>query len=672
MEREHHTVPAPALLMLFASLLRRSIPGFASLSHAGRRTIRVCLLTGSLLPVPLCANAQKSASAILPEIASSADNPPAAAQQLSGSEGSFRKKRAAEDSYLKGVQAMGRGDVQGAESAFARAVQQDPSNQEYRTDLDVAREFGVTHMVQEADKAKLLGNLDAARADLAKAIALDPKNPVATQHMDELSALSLPSGPIDDITPSIAPPIELMADPGKHTFHLRGTEQQVLQQVLSSYGLVAVTDSSVDTKTIRFDADDVPYQRAAALVSLATGSFLVPLDPKRVLAAKDTKDNHTRYDRLALETLRLPGLSTTEMNDMGNIARTVLGVERATVQADAGTLTVRAPHSTLVALNQTLEDLLEGRSEVMLDVRLLEVDRTRTMDLGLQTPQTASVFNLPSEVNGLINGNQSLVQQIISSGLASSGDTAAIAAILIASGQVSSSLLSQPFAVFGGGLTQSAITVGAVQGNLSFNSTDTRSLDQVQLRLEDQEEGTIRVGTRYPIETSNYSSIGASSVSIPGLTSAGLSSSLAGLGINLNSLASSATIPQIQYQDLGLTLKMTPRVEGSHDVGLKFDFKITALQGSTLNGLPVLSNESYTADTIVTTGASVMLMTNLSSSESKVVSGIPGLSDLPGFQSTTNSSTDVSYSSLVIVVTPHLVRRRHEEQAGPFVALPQP
>ncbi len=105
-------------------------------------------------------------------------------------------------------------------------------------------------------------------------------------------------------------------------------------------------------------------------------------------------------------------------------------------------------------------------------------------------------------------------------------------------------------------------------------------------------EGTIRSGTRYPITTSSYSNIAASSVSIPGITSAGLSSVLSGLGVSASSLASVNPIPQVQYEDLGLTLKVTPRVERSDDVALKLDFKIQSLQGSSLNGLPVLTNRA--------------------------------------------------------------------------------
>jgi hypothetical protein len=262
------------------------------------------------------------------------------------------------------------------------------------------------------------------------------------------------------------------------------------------------------------------------------------------------------------------------------------------------------------------------------------------------------------------------VQQIISSGLASAGDYAAIAAILIASGEVTSSILSQPFATFGNGLTLTGLTSNGIKGNLSLNSTDTRSLDQVQLRLDDNAEGTIRSGTRYPITTSSYSSISASSVSIPGITSAGLSSVLSGLGISASSLSSAQPIPQVQYQDLGLTLKVTPRIERNDDVVLKLDLKIQALQGTSLNGLPVLTNRSYTADIHLRGGASALVVGDLTRQESNAVSGTPGLTELPGFSALSSTTKEFDVSNLAILVTPHILRRRHSDQTGPLIPLP--
>jgi general secretion pathway protein D len=583
---------------------------------------------------------------------------------------SARETRTAEKYYVQGVRATEKGDVEGAEKAFAKAVKADPSNREYAFDLQIAHQHGITKLIQDADKARILGHPEVARAKLAEALALDPKNPIVTQHIDDLANLSGTPTPEDTLSATLAPPIELTPKAGKQSFHFKGTEPEVLRRVLEAYGLRMVGDSSLGTQTIRFDVDDVDYAQAAHLVSLSTNSFLVPLDPVRVLAAKENKENHAKYDRLTLETIRLPGLTATEFSDMGNLARNVLGIQQAAVQPELGTLTVRAPAGNLEALNKTLADLLDGKSEVLLDIKIYEIEDTRTRLVGIQPPQTTTVFNVPTELNGVISGNSSLVQQIISSGLASAGDYAAIAAILIASGEVTSSILSSPFATFGNGLTLTGLATGGVTGNLSLSAANNRSLDQVELRLDDNAEGTIRSGTRYPITTSSYSSIAASSVSIPGITSAGLSSVLSGLGISASSLSSIAPIPQVQYEDLGLILKVTPRIERNDDVVLKIDFKIQALQGASLNGLPVLTNRSYQADIHLRGGASALVVGNLSRQESNAVSGTPGLTELPGFSSLSNTTKEFDVSNLAILVTPRILRRRHENLRGPVIPLP--
>jgi general secretion pathway protein D len=581
---------------------------------------------------------------------------------------SSRQTRAAEKSYLQGVRAMEKGDVDGAEKAFAKASKADPSNHDYALDWQIARQHSITKLVQDADKARLLGHNDVARAKLAEALTLDPKNQEVAQHIDDLANLA--GLPPDTVTANLAPPIELTPKPGKQSFHLRSTEQEVLRRVIDAYGIKMVDDGSLATKTINFDADDVDFAEAAHLLGLTTNSFMVPLDPVRVLIAKDNKENHDKYDRLALETLRLPGLTPTEFSDVSNLAKNVLGIQQAAAQPEFGTLTVRAPAANLMALNKTLADLLDGKSEVLVEVKIYEVASTRTGLVGVQLPQTTTVFNVSTELNSVISQNSSLVQQIISSGLANAGDFAAIAAILIASGEVTGSILTQPFATFGNGLTLTGLTSNGINGNLSLNVSDTRSLDQVHLRLDDNAEGTFRSGTRYPITTSSYSSIAASSVSIPGITSAGLSSVLSGLGISANSLSSAQPIPQVQYQDLGLTLKVTPRIERNDDVVLKLDLKIQALQGTSLNGLPLLTNRSYTADIHLRGGASALVVGDLTRQESNAVSGTPGLTELPGFSALSSTTKEYDVSNLAILVTPHILRRRHAALTGPVIPLP--
>jgi type II secretory pathway component GspD/PulD (secretin) len=288
-------------------------------------------------------------------------------------------------------------------------------------------------------------------------------------------------------------------------------------------------------------------------------------------------------------------------------------------------------------------------------------------------PQQATIFNIPSELNGVISQNSSLVQQIISSGLASPGDLGAIALALLASGQLSgSSILSQPFAYFGGGLTLTGLTASSINGNLALNSSDSRVLDHVTMRLLDQQESTIKAGERYPIITSSYSNMGASNLNIAGLSSAGLSSTLAGLGISASELESglNQTIPQVQYQDLGLTLKIKPYIQKDQDITLNLDLKIDSLQGTSLNDIPVLSNQEYSTIATLKPGASALVVSSLSKQQSRAVDGVPGLSELPGFQSTTNQQTQNDFSDLVILITPHIIRLAHKQEAGKMFIMP--
>jgi general secretion pathway protein D len=636
-----------------------------SLRVPSRRTVpaSLCLLTALWVSMPGATFAQQPAPPVTP--------PPAVETSPRQAEPSARQRKTAEKFYSQGVRAMEKGDFDAAEKAFAQAVKADPSNRDYALDLQVASQHLVNKLMQDADKARIMGQPDVARAKLAEALALDPKNPEVSQHIYDLAKLASTASPDGSLNATFAPAIELTPKPGKQSFHFRGTEQEVLRRVLDAYGLRMVDDGSLAPQTVRFDADDVDYAQAAHLLNLTTHSFIVPLDPVRVLVAKETKENHDKYDRLSLETLYLPGLTAAEFSDMSNLAKNVFGVQQATVQPGAGTLTVRAPTTTLAALNQTFADLLDGKSEVLLDVKIYDVENTKTTVVGVQLPQTTSVFNVSSEVNNLISSNSSLVQQIIQSGLAGAGDYAAIAAILIASGEVTGSILNQPFATFGNGLSLTGLTSNGVTGNLSLNVTDTRSLDQVQIRLEDNAEGTIRIGTRYPITTSNYSSIAATPVNIPGITTAGLSGILGGLGISTNALSSVTPIPQVQYQDLGLIFKVTPRIDRNDDVVLKLDYKIQALEGSSLNGLPVLTNQSYTADIRLRDGASALLVGDLSRQESNAVSGNPGLSELPGFGTALSATTkEYDVSNLAILVTPHILRRRRNDLTGPVIPIP--
>ena len=576
--------------------------------------------------------------------------------------------------FVAGSKDLDQDKVRAAMDAFTRAAELDPDEKRYEMADQIARSHLVTELIQQSDRDKILGRPADARAKIAEAYSIDPASPVVTQHLNEMASATVAGEPaVRSDAIRGAPPIELTPKAARLSFHIRTSKRTLIQQVLQAYGIQSTLDDSVDGQVVRFDADDMAWPDAERAVELATGTFVVPLDPVRALVAKDTRLNRDKLERLAVETVYLPGMASAEVTEIANAAKNVFALRAAVPSATGGTLTVRGRSADVNALNATLRNLLEGRSELLLDVRMFEVDRTKAVNLGAILPNQTSVFNVYSEARNILNSNSSLVQEIISSGLAAPGDWEAILAILIASGQLSNTILTQPFGVFGGGLTMTGVAYQGGSLNMQLNSSDVRALDQIQLRVLDREEGTIKAGERYPIETSSYSSLGATqNLNIPGLNNAGLSSTLQNLGINASQLqaAQNLNIPQVEYQDIGLTLKVTPNIEGTNRVAMKFDLQLSSLAGSSINSLPVLTNRQYTAITTCAVGESALLMSSLTRQESNAVTGLPGLSEIPGFESTTNKNSNIDVGELAIVVTPHIVRAVHRNPAEKMILLP--
>jgi general secretion pathway protein D len=588
-------------------------------------------------------------------------------------------RRRAAKLFLDGAKLFVAGRFEAALANYKKAAALDPENRDYPLAVEVARSHAVVALVQASAKERNLGNEPEARARLAHALELDPKNASVAEHIRQLAGDGLAEyTPWNSAQPAytLAAPDELNPDPGTHSFHLRIASQLLAQQVYQAYGIAAVPDASLRGTTVRFDLDDATFAEAANALALVTDSFSVPLEPRRALIVRNTQQMRTQYQRGALETVSLTGLSPNEMHDIQAVTKNVFEIQKENLDENGGVLTLEASPATLRAFNNTWSDLSEGRPEILLEIRIYSLAHSMTRNTGLQLPQQMGVFNVLGEAQSVLSANQSLVQQIISSGLVSPNDIGAILAILLASGQVTNPLLTNGFALFGGACTLASGTCsptafGLAPGTASFslnvNSSDSRELDDYQLRLEDGEEGTLKSGMRYPIMTSSYSSqLSGSSLNIPGLNTSGTSGALSGL---LASLSSVPAIPMVQYQDLGLTLKARPRVMRSGDVSLSIDMKIDSLVGTSLNGIPLLASRVYTGVATMRANDAVVVAGEMDSTEIRAVSGAPGLSEIPGLDNATTKDTQQSSSTLLIVITPRVIRNPHGAGHSPMQIL---
>jgi general secretion pathway protein D len=637
---------------------------------------RASAIVGCFVTLALCGSSIPASAQTTP---APADNKPAINKSVEVTIGPPTKHQieAAEDAYLTGARLLEHNDLAGAELQFGKAVKLNPSNNDYAMAYTVTHQRHVSQLVQESGKARLLGQHEKAETLLAEARLLDPLNNIVGQSVDNGS---LPKAFHPEIEPwiregpAIAGPITLLPNPGPKSFHLRADEQEVIRQVLSGYSIRVSFDESVQRQDLRFDLDDSPYQQTVPILLGMAHLFAVPLDARSVLIAKDTPENRQRFERQLQETIYVPGMTNDQMDELGNVVRNVFDVKQLTVDKSSGNIVIRAPQETLTYINLTLADLIDGGSEVMIDLKLYSVDKTNQRNIGAQLPQQIGIYNVSSEANSIVTANQTSVNQAIAQGLIPAGSSnIEIALALIASGLVQSSLLSNTLGFFGGGLTTTGVTANqTVTYNLGFTSSDTRALNDIQIRVGERQEATFRIGERYPITTATYSTASTTSTS-----------ALAGVSINgvsASSLLNAAvgtpiTIPQIQYEDLGLTLKATPVVQRSGAIKMHIDLKIEALTGSALNDIPVLNSQQFASDVTVNDGETAVMISSVTKSQSASLSGYPGLAYLPGFQSATADSTTMTDSSnLILLLTPHVTRRRANLTAGPRIAinLPEP
>ena len=581
------------------------------------------------------------------------------------SEHVLRDERKAAKLYLEGVKLLAAHRSEAAMTVLERAVDLNPLSMTYRRAAGLARESLVAQLDEDANRAAAHGDTAMAADLLHRALRLDPANDLTALAIAQLGAGTETA---TDVSPQDAgeaisdETIELHPSIARHSFHMRMSAPELIRQVFAAYGLTAEVHNSVTSRMARLAIDDASFAQAAAALGLVTDTFFVPLDTYRVLVAQDTKENHLNLDRQQMETVYMPEMTAKELTDVSNMAHNVFGMKEAIAQPGAETVTVRAPAGTLGAFNHTVKQLEDGRNQLDLNVKIIELQHQSVRETGSTFLQQTGVYNAYSEIQSILAANQSAVQQILSSGIIPNTSTLAnqiaIIAVLAASGGLSGTPFNNGFIPFGKGLTQSLVTPGPATLTLSLNSSDSRTLNDVHLKLGDDEQSTIKDGEKYPIETASYSSATLS----PAISAA---ATAAGYG----ALTQQQNVPQVEYEDLGLTLQARSRVMRSGDVALTLTLKIEALSGASLNGIPVLNSRQFDGVATLRAGETELLFSDLTREEASAINGLPGISDIPGMQDINDTLVTQNVARLIVVITPTVTRGTQPSGTGPLLVV---
>ena len=88
-----------------------------------------------------------------------------------------------------------------------------------------------------------------------------------------------------------------------------------------------------------------------------------------------------------------------------------------------------------------------------------------------------------------------------------------------------------------------------------------------------------------------------------------------------------------------------------------------------MNGVPILNNRNYSGVVRLKEGSGVVIVSQLNKQESRALSGLPGLTEIPGLNTVTDTDAQRSYASLLVIITPHVVRGTQAPGHSPMLRI---
>ena len=432
---------------------------------------------------------------------------------------SQKDKARARNAFLAGRRAEQFGDRKAEFAAYSEAATYDPSNREYAILKEHARFQVVQSMVETAERQDIAGNTPGARQLLTEALAIDPNFAVARERLQELT----PS--LEEIEaakgPRLGGLLRVNAKPGTQSFDYRGTTRGAYEEIGRQFAVKMVFDGDLTDRAVRFRVPDLDFDTAVRVLGRQSKTFTRVVDAHTLFVAEDNPQKEKDYTIEVEKELLLPAsVSPDEMNEAVRMIREMTGIARTQLNTATRTLTVRSTEQNVALAQTLLEQIEQPHGELLLEIEILEVDRTTANQLGITPPTSTSAFILTApEIQQLraAQNNGSLIQalqSIFGSSAVSSATGASLPALI----------------AFGGGKSIFLATMPGASANFGSALSTVQSAQRVLMRAQDGKPATFFVGDRYPIDL--------------GLLSAGINSATASLS---QSLLTGLSLPRTDY-----------------------------------------------------------------------------------------------------------------------------
>jgi general secretion pathway protein D len=536
----------------------------------------------------------------------------------------------AKDLYAKGQDAEARQQYEAAYDFYKQAYDLKPKDLRYRAAFEHARFEAATTIVHRGQKLREEGKLDDAVAEFQKALSIDPSLFIAKQELirtqkmidDQRNPPPQAAGPPSGLERKIheaAGPVELAPISNTPiTVKMLNTKSDVVYRTVGQLaGVNVLFDPDYTPRPINVDLSGVTLEEALEITALESKTFWRPVTSNTIFVAADNPAKRKELEQSVLKTFYLTNLSQpTELQDVVNAIRAVLDVQRVQQLLSQNALVVRGTPDQIALAQKLVEDLDKARPEVVIDIAVMQVSKDRSRTLGLNPPTSATI-----QLQNNINTTTTTGTTTTTTGTTTTGTT---------NNSISLNTL--------GNLTAEnfQVTIPAANLSLLMSNSDTKLIQNPQIRALDGQKASLKIGDRVPVATGSFQ---------PGIG-----------GVGINPLVNT----QFQYLDVGVNIDVTPRVHANGEVTLKITMDVSAVTGQqNIGGIsqPIIGQRKIEHEIRLKDGEANLLGGIMEDQQTKQLSGIPGLAQIPILKYLFGQTTqDHSENQIVFAIVPHIIR----------------
>ena len=368
---------------------------------------------------------------------------------------------------------MGRYDD--AVAHYARAVSEDPSDPAASLSLTRAKLRAAEEHARNAERHAAAGFYHAAADELRTAIIFAPEE---SSYQERLTAIRAAAATQDEDAraatlatlkeQALARPLGLDLLDGARAPASFVFQEASLRDVLRTLGEIGGVNVAFDEdfvdQPVSIEAEDSTFEDAIRGLTATTGHFFRIESPELITIIPDTQAKRLQYEQEVAQTFYLSSADLVETTDA---LRVVLGSRQIAQHAGTNSITLVDTWEQVRSAARIIEALDRSPGEVIVDVELMEVNRTHLQRYGIP----------------LVSPESEGIALALSPRL----DT----------------VLSNPYG-------RSNLRVAGLPGailNLVRSDSDTHVLANPQLRASDGKSATADFGERVPVPVTTFAPI---------------------------------------------------------------------------------------------------------------------------------------------------------------------